>query len=259
MNDWYYLIDSVQQGPLTEAAFVQLFESGQLNLETLVWTDALENWVRAADLQNFTTAQFKPPPLPGAVATPPLPGVVVPPISQAPPLSSAPIFLHISLTRLILMSILSFGIYDAYWIYKNWRYLNERDRLNIKPFWRGIFGIFYCHSLMNAIHNDPQTNALKPAQFSAGMLATGWVILVVVANVISRSEDPRVILIGSIVTLPSFLFLIPVQNYINSVNQAVQPLPPRNKWWSFGHIVCFGVGLLCWLGLLAEYILPPEY
>ena len=50
-----------------------------------------------------------------------------------------PLFLHIPVPRLILLSIASCGLYEAYWIYKNWRYIKERDGLNIRPFWRGVF------------------------------------------------------------------------------------------------------------------------
>ena len=41
--------------------------------------------------------------------------------------SQEPLFLYISVTRLILMSVASVGFYEAYWIYKNWKYINERE------------------------------------------------------------------------------------------------------------------------------------
>jgi hypothetical protein len=62
--------------------------------------------------------------------------------------SSTPLFLNISILRLVLLSIASCGLYEAYWIYKNWRYIKERDGLEIRPFWRVFFAYFsaivYC-------------------------------------------------------------------------------------------------------------------
>ncbi|MBI5777965.1 MAG: hypothetical protein HZA49_00725 [Planctomycetes bacterium] len=62
--------------------------------------------------------------------------------NQAEP-KPEPLFLYIPISRLILLSILSFSLYEFYWIYKNWRYIKEREGLEIKPFWRGFFGIFF--------------------------------------------------------------------------------------------------------------------
>ena len=53
-----------------------------------------------------------------------------------------PVYLYVPISRLIVMSILSCGIYEIYWIYKNWRYLKEPDHRYIKPFWRAWFSAF---------------------------------------------------------------------------------------------------------------------
>ena len=80
--------------------------------------------------------------------------------------TTGPLFLHIPVSRLILLSIGSCGLYEAYWIYKNWRYIKERDKLNIRPFWRGVFGIFFCHSLLRRIHEDKEARAVAEPAFS---------------------------------------------------------------------------------------------
>lgn len=170
-----------------------------------------------------------------------------------PTQSDKPLFLYISPVRLILLSIASMGLYGAYWIYKNWWYIKERDDLNIKPFWRGIFGIFYCHSLLRRIHEDKDARTIQEPTFSAGGLATGWVILVILSNIISRAPGVTAIIVAAFI--PSFLCLVPVQNYINSVTKTRNP---NQEWyrWSSGHIVCLVFGLIIWsllvMGLGAE-------
>jgi len=158
-----------------------------------------------------------------------------------------PLFLYISPARLVLLSIVSMSLYEAYWIYKNWRYIKERDSLDIKPIWRGLFGVFYCHSLLRRIHEDSEARTAQEPTFSAGGLATGWVILVIIANIMGRAPDLAASIIAAFV--PSFLFLVPVQNYINSVTEKRNP-DQKMYGWSSGHIVCLVFGLVVWVLLL---------
>ena len=147
------------------------------------------------------------------------------------------------MTRLVLLSILSCGLYEAYWSYKNWKFLKERDNLNISPFWRGIFGVFFCHRLLRAIYEDEEANAIVQANYSPGSLATGWVILIILGNLLSRAPGIGPAIISNV--MPSYLCLVPVQNYINSLNegrrQGVQYHP-----WSIGHVVCAIFGVIVW-------------
>jgi len=242
MSEWYYLENSEQRGPVAKGDLVQLFRSGRLGPDTLVWTEQLGDWTPAMAIDDLVPPQIAPPPRPidGRQTTP-----------QANGADSEPMFLYIPVARLVVMAIVSWGLYEAYWIYKNWRYLKERDGLKIWPFWRGIFGVFFCHSLLKKIHNDEQANSVRPAQFPASGLATGWVILMVVGNLLGRVDDPGANLLGLIVSFPTFLFFIPVQRYINDVNQTDQLTRPYSKW-SAGHVVCLAVGLLVWLLMLAS-------
>src|SRR5262245_20160259 len=83
----------------------------------------------------------------------------------------------------------SCGLYEAYWLYKNWSFLKEREGLNIWPFWRGVFGIFFCHSLLRKIHNDNEARTVLQPTFTPGSLATGFVILAILASLIGRAPS----------------------------------------------------------------------
>ena len=159
---------------------------------------------------------------------------------------SEPMFLYISTVRLVVLSIVSAGLYEAYWIYKNWRYLKERYGLKIRPFWRGIFGVFYCHSLLERIHEDRDAREVKVPGFAARGLATGWVILTILANIMGRLGITASIIAAFI---PSFLCLVPVQKYVNSVTEKGSP-GQKVYGWSAGHVVCVVFGLLVWGSIL---------
>jgi amino acid permease len=155
--------------------------------------------------------------------------------------------LYIPVARLILLSIASFSAYEAYWVYKNWRYVKERDNLDIRPFWRGWFGVFFCHALLHRIHDDQEARSVELPSFSPGGLASTWVVLVIFSNVLSRAPGVAASIIAAFI--PSFLCLVPVQRYVNSVNE--RRIPGKSYYrWSSGHIVCLVFGIIVWALLL---------
>ena len=164
-----------------------------------------------------------------------------------------PLFLRIPISRLILVSILSFSLYEAYWMYKNWRYIKERDGLAIRPFWRGVFGIFFCHSLLRRIDEDTEARSVGLPTFPAGQLATGWVVLIVISNLVSRVPGVASSVISAFI--PSFLCFVPVQKYVNSVEE--RRLPNQKPYgWSAGQILCVVIGVAIWALLLIGW--SPE-
>ena len=45
MSDWYYANPNAQrQGPLPAETLRELFQSGRINLDTLVWRDGMPQW-----------------------------------------------------------------------------------------------------------------------------------------------------------------------------------------------------------------------
>ena len=57
----------------------------------------------------------------------------------------------ISLNKFIFLSIISFGTYEIWWIYKAWRFYKQKENLDIMPAARAIFSFFFLNSLFNKI------------------------------------------------------------------------------------------------------------
>ena len=74
MRYWYYHESGQQKGPIVEAAFVKLFESGSLAANTPVWCEGLKEWQEAHTIENLVPPSFASPPAPvhSLVVTPPL-------------------------------------------------------------------------------------------------------------------------------------------------------------------------------------------
>ncbi len=55
----------------------------------------------------------------------------------------------ISVNKFIFLSLISFGLYPIWWMFKAWRFFLIKDKLNIMPAARAIFSIFfYIHYLI---------------------------------------------------------------------------------------------------------------
>jgi len=251
-------------GPFSEEEVRSMLKARTVELADLAWYQGMKGWEPLyrvlppeATIPPATTAPNASPageinPYAAPLSTDLAPG-------QAASANDGAMFLHIGPARLALMSLLTLGLYERYWIYRNWRYVKERNAAysQIKPFWRGIFGIFYVHALFRLIHKNREMNQILPARFQASMLGTGWVILTIIGYVAGRSDDPTISGLGILVSAPSFLFLLPVQRYINAVHGAL-PVPPPYYRFSAGHVVCLVVGLVILLLIAASFLPVPE-
>lgn len=230
IRNYYICRQGKQTGPFEESEVLWQVTAGLLSPDDLCWRDGMADWASIDSVFDVPWKKSSP-----TAAT------------RANVADNSPLFLYIPVSRLILMSIVSFSIYEAYWIYKNWRYVKERENLTFRPFWRGWFGIFYCHSLLRRIHEDKEARSVQMPSFSASGLASGWVVLVILGNLVSRAPSSSASVVSAFI--PSFLCLVPVQSYINVVTERRNPGLPYYRW-SSGHIVCLLIGIIIWTLLL---------
>ncbi|WP_051203340.1 DUF4234 domain-containing protein [Hugenholtzia roseola] len=87
-----------------------------------------------------------------------------------------------SVSIFILLSFATFGLYDFWWMYKAWRFLKQKDNLNIYPVLRTIFAFFYFHSLLKRILAFAQEQGYQK-HYPADSFAAGFIVLYFLANV----------------------------------------------------------------------------
>ena len=172
-------------------------------------------------------------------------------------------FFPVSEGKLITLYLLSFGLYGIYWFQQNWKRQQPMMDKKIYPVWRGIFSIFFTHSLFKRI--DQQAVHLpQQHKFNANILASFFVAAIIVSNVvdhlpiktdIAQSITNTTLIITSVVL---FLFsaypLAKVQATINRINNDM--LGYLNHKYSVWNYVLIILGTVSWLmlalGLLAE-------
>ena len=125
----------------------------------------------------------------------------------------SPLYFPVSLMKLAVMSICTFGLYQLYWFYKNWSLVREREGLNIAPMLRAYFASFFCYSLFTRIQDTAEAQELR-VTLASGFLAAGWIVL----TLLIALPDPY-----WLITFLSVIFLLPVQSVVNDINREVSP------------------------------------
>lgn len=64
-NQWFFAADGQQQGPYPEARFRDLIASGTIRADTLVWTEGMAGWQKAAEVPGLMAGAAHPPSLQG--------------------------------------------------------------------------------------------------------------------------------------------------------------------------------------------------
>ncbi len=223
----YLVIKNGQQiGPYDESEIIRQITEGILNPGDLCWQQGMSDWQPISSFLNYgATSQNHPPVIPSTTAI------------------HSNSYLHIPIARLIVMCIVTFGLYEVYWMFMNINYIKKRDNLRISPFWRAVFGVFYCHNLLWCIHEDPEYRSIETPTFSARGLATWWVILAILSNIMGKSDNAWAPIISAFI--PSFLCFVPVQRYINTVREKQYP-GLQYFGWSTGQIILLVTGCILW-------------
>ncbi|GEM_PF-5471345 len=105
-----------------------------------------------------------------------------------------------SLGKFIALSIGSFGIYPALFIYRQWKYFRDKYAMDISPIWRTVFGYFWIYPLFRLIRDDLEKQGGKTAMQPAVSAFLFFLI-----SITYRLPEP-----WSLIALSAFLPLIPV-------------------------------------------------
>ena len=96
----------------------------------------------------------------------------------------------VSITKLVVLTILTLNLYLVYWFYRNWRIIKIRLEDDIWPPMRGLFYIFFTHSLFGLV-NDTLKEKGKDFNWSPSGAAT-IVVVITLFNNLSDRVLPRV-------------------------------------------------------------------
>jgi hypothetical protein len=152
----------------------------------------------------------------------------------------------ISLNKFIFLSIISFGAYEIWWIYKAWRFYKQKEKLDIMPAARALFSIFFLNSLFNKIlefakekgYNDNYSPTILFSGFLIGIIS-GWL------------PDPF-----WLISILSFIFFIPPFKALNFAKQnSTDFIVSEQLSFSGRQIALIVIGVIFWALVLMGMVL----
>lgn len=125
-------------------------------------------------------------------------------------------FYPVPLSKWLIMSVATLGLYERYWQYRCWAQVRHADGSRISPLWRTLFAVFWVWPLFARANRDIQPPVARWKGIVAAIGYPGWPI---VATILFRLFDLRG---GWLVALFGLLFLIPVVQTVNRANEPAQ-------------------------------------
>ena len=145
---------------------------------------------------------------------------------------STPIYLPVSLTKFVVMHFCTVGMYQLYWFYENWKLILEREQSDASPFWKTFFMFIYCYTFFEKVRISAASLKVSHS-ISVQVLATGWILV----STLWLLPDPY-----GLIALLSIVFLIPVQQAANRVNELLVPEHDRNERFTALNMVAVVIG-----------------
>lgn len=96
------------------------------------------------------------------------------------------VFYPMSLVKLCILSMASFGVYSCYWFYKSWRAIEHQDKANIWPWARTIFSALWFYPLAARIatgKEEKRQQFLPKSPMVLAVLALIYLAAVMIQNV----------------------------------------------------------------------------
>lgn len=155
-----------------------------------------------------------------------------------------------------ILFLTSLGLYSIYWVYKNWSIYKKSSGANIWPIIRGMFDLFFIHSLCSKILAKNSVNPSAKERSALEWQATKYVLLTFSARICEHLAEnimPYAYLF-SILLLPfclQALYTIQVK-----INQSMNDENGEsNSIFSWANYIWITLGILLWLLIIVDVIL----
>jgi Domain of unknown function (DUF4234) len=153
--------------------------------------------------------------------------------------------------KMVLLSFATFGLYEIYWFFKQWKAVREQTHERLSPVARSLFAIFFCNRLFGHIRGAA-INAEVRTGMATGALSAIFILGSIFESVASRAEWGPAWMLGFVTIVP----LAIMQKEVNQLVARQTPDADRNTRYGAGVIVLLVIGALLWglviLGTLVE-------
>jgi hypothetical protein len=246
-EDWFVTNGEWRMGPLALDDLVEVLGREHVPGSILVWKTGLENWVRPELIHELTTASAARPP--ARAGFPGGPGVRVEAgagggVAGGATVSLAAPWFRVGTAKLLLMCVVTFGAYEIYWFYQQWRHVQRRGE-RVHPALRTLFSGLFCYALFRRVSEDATQRGIVGAPSAIGC-AVAFIALAITVKL----PDP-----WSTLSLLQLLPLALIQRAASAAALAAEPgADPNTRLTPINWI---GIALGVMLLLLAASLATP--
>jgi hypothetical protein len=169
-----------------------------------------------------------------------------------------PLFYVVAQRKAVALVVATMGAYLIYWFYRNWALYKQRTGERLIAVLRGVFSIFFAHSLMKKFDEQMRASGVD-YRWSPSGLATLYVLTAITSNVLDRMSwqsvgSPYSDFLSIFIVAFFVALIIPMQRAANmaagdpeGLSNSAFPLANRvwlvlgALWWS---LVGYGLYLL---------------
>ena len=123
-------------------------------------------------------------------------------------------YFTVSITKLAVLSVMTFGLYEFYWMYKQWKAIRDHDGAYLSPFWRAFFSLFFVHKLFDDIRRRSYLADLQ-GNIPAGFMAVIYIVCALLGRIGDKADS-------NVLWLCSFLTVLPLTVMQSAVNRYVR-------------------------------------
>ncbi len=166
--------------------------------------------------------------------------------------------------RIIVVSILSFGLYFFYWFYLTWKHYRDYTRTENYPFWHAltlfvpIYYLFRVHahvrSFKELMVERGMSSSLSPGVFVALVLLSG-ILSTISWRFYYYDPSSSMIVLDIIIVLLDIGILVWVQTNLNRFWRTTKDIFATNARIGVGEVIFVLFGILMWIGTF----LPESY
>jgi hypothetical protein len=246
-EEWFVTNGDWRMGPLTVDDVVEVLGREHEPGTVLVWKAGLETWTRPELVADLTAAAARPrsaAPVPTAIAA----QVAMAARARAAEGTQAPWF-RVGTAKFLLMCVVTFGLYQIYWFYQQWRHVQRRGEV-VHPALRTLFTGIFCYALFRRVAEDALARGVASVP-SPVASAVAFVLL----SITWQLPAP-----WSSLSLLSLVPLLLVQRAASAAALAAVPTAdPNTRLTPINWIgVAFGVLLLVMMVIGLTLAPPPE-
>ena len=260
---WFVTNGEWRMGPLALDDLVEVLGREHAPGSVLVWKTGLETWIRPELVHELTTAAAARPP--ARAGLPAGPGVradagAAGSVGAGSAASLAAPWFRVGTAKLLLMCVVTFGLYQVYWFYQQWRHVQRRGE-RVLPAPRAIFNPLFCYGLFRRVSADA-TGRGVPRVPSAVACAAGWILpwlaAVLMAPWSSQTPlSPLPLSLSLPLSLLQLLSLASVQRAASAAALAAVPGADPNTRLTPINWLVIALGVMVLLAVLGATPTPP--